>query len=166
MRQAALLALLCLASCGYRAAQDMRNPQYPNGLIGRTILDARLCAGEPDKTTVLADDLAQAEWDYKDSAPALSLSLVLLGTLSVGGGAQCSLVVFYHKDGKIDHLAFPHCTGTLIRGPEAAASTLVEECRSHPSRVQIPSPFSAFQNPESSLSNPTKSSGAVAKPSP
>jgi hypothetical protein len=148
MMRPVILALALVASaCSYYDAEQMRNPLSANGLIGRSIVDAKMCMGLPDPAgrEKLSDDLGQAEWSYKDVAPALAFSVPLAGSLAIGGGSACKMdVEFLRMGGTIVDLTFPQCNGTLFGGPYAGAHTLVKECEAHPGNVSLPKNYDSF----------------------
>lgn len=138
MRNVFLLALLTLSACG---AFDTRQARVD--LNGKPIEAIIQCAGWPDKLERLDDNLGLAEWQYKDSAPALSVGLALVGSVTIGGGAQCNMVVTFTKDGTVTSPRFPQCTSTIVRGPDAASTTLAGECLSHIGPAKSPAGYDA-----------------------
>lgn len=114
---------LLLSGCG---AYDTREARID--LTGKPIEAVIQCAHIPDKIVKLDDNLGEAEWSYKETAPAFSLNLTLLGALTVGGGSTCVMAISFDKTGTIQSVRFPQCTGTLTGGPDATAGVLSGEC--------------------------------------
>jgi len=134
-----LLAALLLSGCGWQEAHEARTQ-----LLGRNIAAVTQCASLPDSTQMLDDHTAIREWSYHDSAPALSVALAFVGSVSVGGGAACKMDLSFRRDGIITAVNFPGCTSTLLRGPYAAAGNIVGECLGYPGNAVPGAGWDAF----------------------
>lgn len=123
--------VLALAGCDLASTSDSRDPY--GAFIGMTVPDLLSCAGVPDHVQRTGPDTAIAQWAYSSSDPALKLTLLLFGSVEVGGAESCKMVATILRDGTVVDVAFPGSRATLMAGPYAGCSVLTSECLNHPS---------------------------------
>lgn len=135
------LPILLLTSCGLAATHEARDPR--GRVLGHNIRSVVLCASLPDKWAAIGSDAGQAEWSFKGTSPAFSISAPFLGSVSIGSPPSCRMDMQFVRDGTVTGVSFPQCTGTLFDGPDAAAGTLAGNCLHHLDDASVPLGFDA-----------------------
>ena len=144
MKRLSVLLPLLLAGCGAVASREARDPY--GALIGMAAPDLLACAGQPDRVQQTGPGTLIAQWDYHaEPAKVLSVSVTLVGTVDVGGGARsCKMVATVLRDGTVADVAFPGRDASLTALPYAGCDVLVRECVDHPSSTGVPAGYDAF----------------------
>ena len=142
MRLWPVLMALLLPGCGAIATHEARDPY--GVLIGMGLPDLLSCAGVPDKVQRTGPDTAVAQWSVSTDTPDLRASVLVFGSIELGGANACRFVATVLRDGTVADVAFPQAHSSLVAGPFGACGQLVGECLAHPSRTGLSRGYDAF----------------------
>jgi hypothetical protein len=139
------LPLLLLAGCGLAATHEARDPLGSHSLIGMTVSDLITCAGVPDKTIKLTDEVLLMQWQTADSSkPAFDLTIPVLGSLQLGTAGSCRMTADILREGTVADVDFPGASSSMWEGPYASCAPLAQECILHKGSTELPPKYDAF----------------------
>jgi hypothetical protein len=138
--------LLAVAGCGAMDARLARDPLGRASAIGMTVPDLLDVMGKPDAVLQTGPDTAILQYERKDSAAGLLLTVSMLGTIAIGAGGGCKAVFTILRAGTVADVTFPGSySDGLIALPYSACSPLVSEMISHRENNAIPLGYDAFR---------------------
>lgn len=140
-----LFPILLLTSCGLAATHEARDPLGSHSLIGANVTDLLSCAGVPDKTVKLTDEVLLMQWQtVVNTKPAFTLTVPIIATLELGNAGSCKMTADVLREGIVADVDFPGATSSIWEGPYAACSDLVKECVLHRGTTNLPAHYDAF----------------------
>ena len=146
MKRALLAGTLLVSGCGTLTTHEARDPLGRSTLIARTVPDLIDCMGKPDAAMQTGPDTAVLQYTRKDTSTGLKATVTLLGSVEIGGGGGCSVVLTILRDGTVADVAFPGAyTDALFADPLGACRPLVAECLAHPGVTGLPAGYDSFR---------------------
>ena len=140
----ALITALALPGCGLVATREARDPG--GKLVGMSVPDLLAGAGKPDAAQQTGPDTAILQYNRTDASTGLKATVTLLGSIELGGGGGCKMVVTILRDGTVADVAFPGAyEDSLFAPPYAACAPLLHELLTHPSSTSLPRGYDAFR---------------------
>jgi hypothetical protein len=142
-------ALVCsailLTGCGLAATHEARDPLGSRSLIGMNVTDLITCAGVPDKTVKLTDEVLLMQWQTAiNTKPAFTLTVPIIATLEIGNAGSCKMTAPILREGIVADVDFPGASASIWEGPYAACSDLVKECVLHRGSTSLPPGYDSF----------------------
>ena len=145
MKAAALGLAVLLTGCGAYDVRQARDPLGRSRIIGMALPDLLGSLGKPDAIMRTVPDTALIEYVRLDPSTGLKATVSLLGSIEIGGGGGCKVVLTILRSGTVADVAFPASySDQLFSPPYSACAPLVQEAIAHPNGAGAPAGYDAF----------------------
>ncbi len=139
------VAALALSACGALDTYQARDPLGRSRIIGMALPDLLASLGKPDGVMQTGPDTAVVQYTHVDTSAALKATVLLLGSVELGGGGGCTVVFSVLRDGTVADVAFPRSySEQLFSPPYSACAPLVSEVLVHPNGAGKPAAYDAW----------------------